>query len=255
MLYFIKSELKKAFKRKYIRYYIIAILAASLLANLAMTGFRNIIYGMNDGTFAYNLIMFAKGFFWIPYYCTIFIADNVFGETYPDPRLRDRANIRLGRSGIYVGKLIASEILLVCFALIAAVTFLVITPIFQVHDGTINGAIILDFIESGLIAMPLFATGVSLAQMFLFAVVPRRRAFICFLIFVVILPRAILFLATDWVKFPPAVLLSKILITPQFQTLQFYATRDVPKAIWSSFFYILISTVIGCLAYRHRRKF
>ncbi len=254
MGYYIWTELKKALRTKYTLYYSLAIVVLCLLANLSMSAFRNIIYGMNDGTFAYNLIMFAKGFFWIPYYTCFFLADIVFGETYPDPRLRDRSTIGLGRTKLFFGKFFAELLLLLLAAAFALVLFLTVTPVFQVHDGTINAAVILDFAKAALIAMPLFAVGVSIGNMFLFSLTPKRNAFIADVLFVIILPRIIMYLATDHIRFAPCVFLSKYLITPQFQTLQFYATRDVPKILISSAVYIAITCAIGCWSFR-RKKF
>ena len=159
MVYYIKSQLRRSLADKYFRLFVFGILLAVLVANLSMTAFRNIIYGMNDGTFAYNLIMFAKGFFWIPYYATIFIADEVIGSTYPDPRLRDKSTIGLKRRDIYLGKFITELIVLFICAVLATLFFLIITPLFQVHAGTIDLSVILDFIEAELLAMPLLSPG------------------------------------------------------------------------------------------------
>ncbi len=171
MLYYINTELKKALKKKYTRYYPIGIILTALLANAAMSTFRNIYYGTNDGTFAYNLIMFAKGFFWIPYYACWFAADNVFGEEYPNPLIRDKSTIGLSRTKMYFGKLIVSEIIMCLCAIFATVAFLLITWVFQTHDGTIDMTVVLDFVEAVLITMPLFITGVSISNAFLFYVI------------------------------------------------------------------------------------
>ena len=112
--------------------------------------------------------MFAKGFFWIPYYSCIVLADIVFGETYPDPRIRNRSNRGLGRAGIYFGKLIAEWLLLFIFAVITTILFLAITAVFQIHDGTIDSAVVLDFIQNVAYAFPLLMAGVSISNMFLF---------------------------------------------------------------------------------------
>ena len=232
----------------------IGIVVVCLLANLAMSAFRNIIYGMNDGTFAYNLIMFAEGFFWVPYYSCIFIADIVFGESCPDPRIRDKSTIGLSRTDIFFGKFISELILLLLYSLLAIVAFLVITPIFQVHDGTIDLSVIVDFIVAVLLAMPLIVSGLAIGNMFLFSCKNKARAYLCFFIFVVLIPRIIILLATDSFRIPPFPFLEKLLITPQFQTLQFYATRDVPKILITSVIYIVLSCAIGCVQY-NRREF
>ncbi|SFK48655.1 hypothetical protein SAMN05216390_101308 [Lachnospiraceae bacterium KH1T2] len=252
MIYYIRSEFVKALTRKYTRYYLLGILAVCLLANFAMSAFRSIIYGMNDGTFAYNLIMFAKGFFWVPYYSCIFIADIVFGNSYPDPRIRDKSTIGLSRTNIFIGKFITELLMLVIYAIIALVVFLVITPLFQVHDGTIDASVIIDFAYAVLITMPLFVAGVALGNMFLFSAKTKKQAYLGFAIGVILLPRLIMFLATDHIRLLPCVWITKILITPQFQTLQFYATRDVPKIIISSIIYTVVACIIGCRNFNKR---
>ena len=245
MAYYIKTQLGRSLTDKYFRVFIIGILVAVLVANLSMTAFRDIIYGMNDGTFAYNLIMFAKGFFWLPYYALIFVADEVLGPSYPDPRLRDKSTIGLNRRDIFIGKLITEVLLLLCLALFATVAFLVITPVFQVHDGTIDISVILDFLEAVVLAMPLFLAGLSRANMFCFVFTPRKKAFLMFFLFVVLIPRVIMLLATDNIAFPPAIFIRNFLLTPQFQELQFYATRNVPKVLISSVIYIVLSSIYG----------
>ncbi len=247
-----KAELNKALKKKYTRFYLVGIILTALLANGAMSAFRSIYYGTNDGTFAYNLIMFAKGFFWIPYYACWFAADNVFGDEYPNPLIRDKSTIGLSRTKMYLGKLIASEIIMFLCAIFATVAFLLITWVFQVHDGTIDLSVVLDFAEAVLIAMPLFVTGVSISNAFLFSVTPKKRAFMFFVLGIVIIPRILIFLATEKIHFLPAVWITNILITPQFQTLQFYATRDVPKIIISSVIYTVLSCIIGCTRFKRK---
>ena len=45
----------------------------------------------------------------------------------------------------------------------------------------------------------------------------------------------------------------KILITPQFTTLQFFASRNVPQILVSSAVYIIVSTFIGGLTFCRKR--
>ena len=252
MIYYIRTQLNNALKRKYTRYYFFGIVAMCLIANFAMSAFRSILYGMNDGTYASNLIMFAKGFFWVPYYSCIFISDIVFGETYPDPRIRDKSTIGLGRSHIYFGKFITEFIMLVIYSLIAMVVFLVITPIFQVHDGTIDLSVIIDFVQTVAVAFPLFIVGISLGNMFLFSARTKKKAYILYGACVIVLPRIIMLLATDSFRIIPIVWIRDWLITPQFQTLQFYATRDVPKIIITSVIYTVVTCIIGCRNFKKR---
>ena len=249
MYYYIKTQLRRSLTDKYFRYFIFVILGAVMLANLSMTTFRDMIYGMNDGTFAYNLIMFAKGFFWIPYYASIFVADEVIGSSYPDPRIRDKSTIGLSRKHIFYGKFITEILVLLICACFATFAFLIITPLFQVHDGTIDLSVILDFVQAELLALPLFIAGLSIANMFCFAHVPRKKAFFFFFLFVVLIPRVIMLLATDGIRFYPAVVIKGFLLTPQFQELQFYATRNVTKVLISSVIYIVFSSLYGAYCF------
>ncbi|MBO6138207.1 MAG: hypothetical protein J6O71_06295 [Lachnospiraceae bacterium] len=249
MVYYILSELKQAVKRKLCRNYFICIILMCLLANLAITVFRDLLYGVNDGTYAYNLIMFAKGFFWIPYYSCIFLADIVFGEKYPDPRIRNRSNVGLGRVKIYLGKLIAEWLLLLIFAVITTVLFLAITAVFQIHDGTIDSSVVIDFIKNVAYAFPLLMAGVSLSNMCLFLFDKKKTAYIAFALLVVLIPRVIMLLSTDSIAIAPMHAIRELLLTPQFQSLQFYATLDIPKIIISSVIYIIISSAVGCIRF------
>ena len=45
----------------------------------------------------------------------------------------------------------------------------------------------------------------------------------------------------------------KILITPQFTTLQFFASRNVPQILISSAVYIILSTLIGGYVFCKKR--
>ncbi len=249
MTYYVASELNKALHCKYARYIALGILIVCLLANISMTTFRDILYGMSDGTFAYNLIMFAKGFFWLPYYCCIFIADLVFGPEYPDPRLRNKATIGLRRYQIYFGKLIASLVMMVLYAILASVLFLLVTSLFQVHDGTINAAVVIDFLKNVLIALPMLCVGISLGNMFLFCFTDKKKAFFWFFIVVILVPRLVMLLATDNIRIQAMVLLRELLITPQFHSMQFYATLNIPKILISSAVYLVLSSLIGCFRF------
>ncbi|MCR4907705.1 MAG: ABC transporter permease subunit [Lachnospiraceae bacterium] len=253
MTYYVASELNKALHSKYARNIALGILIACLLANISMTTFRDILYGMSDGTFAYNLIMFAKGFFWLPYYCCIFIADMIFGPEYPDPRLRNKATIGLRRYQIYFGKLIASLISMVVYAMLACVLFLLVTALFQVHDGTINAAVVADFIKNVLIAMPMFCVGVSLGNMFLFCFPEKKQAYFWFFIVVVLFPRLVMLLATDNLRVGVMVAVRELLITPQFHSMQYYATLNIPKILISSVIYLAASSIIGCVRFQKKK--
>ena len=175
MCYYIGSEVKNALHRKYVFWYVAGLIVLCILANLSMIGFRT-IYGMNDGSFGYNLIIFAEGVFAIPYYSSIFIADIVFGKEYPDPRIRDKATIGLNRMQLYLGKFAAQLILAFLFLVVAVVGFIGITFLFQFNDGTIDSLTILDFMEKVIVALPLWIAGVAMGNMFLFLFRNKKKA-------------------------------------------------------------------------------
>ena len=250
MLYYILNETLQTLKSKYARYYLLGLLAVSILANLAMIGFRDMIYGTNDGTYGYNIIMFAGGFFWVPYYSCIFIADMVFGKDYPDPHLRDRTTVGLKRHHIFFGKLISDYILLAIYSVAAFLIFITVSVVFQLSAGAIEMEIIKEFAFNLLVAFPLFMAGVTIGNMFLFMFRKKVRAFTAYIITVVIIPRIIMFFGAA--PFSVAFLRSikdKVLLTPQFTALQFYATRDIPKILVSSAIYIAAACTIGCICY------
>ncbi|MCR4890850.1 MAG: hypothetical protein K5989_01495 [Lachnospiraceae bacterium] len=261
----LKRELKSIFRKKSTWFFLLSIVLVTVVANLSMIIFRKWIYGTRDGTFSYNLIIFAEGFFWIPYYCSIFISDIAFGKKYPLPsdywgQGDDRSTGGNGEpdsptaTQIYFSKLLTAFILLLIFAVFAAGAFLLLTPLMQIHDGTIDSYVIDDFLESVKNALPLFLAGISMANMFLFGTKQKKKAYLLFAVFVILLPRLIMFLATDRIRILPCVFASKYLITPQFQALQFFATRDVPKAYVTGLIYVLFSSAIGLSLYRRQCK-
>ena len=253
MIYYIYSETARALKSRYARYYILGILAASVMANLAMIGFRDMIYGTNDGTYGYNIIMFAGGFFWVPYYSCIFIADMVFGKDYPDPYIRDKSTRGLKRHHIFFGKLISEWLMLFIFVIAAFVIFVSVSVVFQLSAGPIEGEIILEFAQNLLSAVPLFMAGVAIANMFLFMISKKTGAYVVFAAAVIVIPRMIMMFAASpfcvtafkWIK-------DKLMLTPQFTALQFFATRNVPQIIISSAVYIIIAGITGCICYNRK---
>lgn len=66
MLLYIGSEFSRAIRSKEFRKYTLVILIVSILANLSIIAFRDYVYGTNDGTYGYNIIMFAGGFSGFP---------------------------------------------------------------------------------------------------------------------------------------------------------------------------------------------
>ncbi len=254
MLQYIWSEFKKAFRSRYSYKYILGIIAASVLANLAMIAFRDYVYGTNDGSYGYNIIMFAGGFFWVPYYTTIFISDMVFGASYPDPFIKDRITKRLRRPHLYIGKLVTSWMMLACFVVLSVVIFLGVSTLFQLSTGTLSLNVVQEFIVNILCATPLLAAGVSIGMMCLFAFDKKRTAFISFWILTIVIARVIMVLGAEPVSIALfKILKDKVLLTPQFTTLQFFASRNVPQILISSAVYIIFSTLIGGYIFCRKR--
>ena len=250
MVYYIYSEIKRTLKERSALIFLLGIIAASVLANLSIIVFRDVIYGTNDGTYAYNIIMFAGGFFWLPYYFMIFVADMVFGKTYPDPYLRNRANLKLRRYQMFLGKLISEFILVILYSFAALLIFLGISFVFQMSAGPMEMSIVKDFVENLFWAVPLFIAGVSIGNMFLFMFYDKRKAFAAYFIFTIVIERIIMILGAEpfsvfickWIK-------DHVLITPRFTELQFFATRDIPKTMILSAIYIVITAITGCICF------
>lgn len=251
MCYYIGSEVKNALRRKYALWYVAGMIVLCILANLSMICFRT-IYGMNDGAFGYNLIIFAEGVFAIPYYTSIFIADIVFGRDYPDPRIKDKATIGLNRTKLYFGKFIAELLLAFLFLVVAVAGFIGITVLFQFGDGTIDSLTIFDFIEKVIVATPLWIAGVAMGNMFLFVFRNKRKAFIAFFAIVLVTPRVIMFLAAEPFKLPPFTWITNILITPEFNALQFFFTMNSTKILLLGIIYTAAACAIGIISYQKR---
>lgn len=251
MRYYIGNEVKNALHKSYCMWYVLGFVVLCILANLSMICFRT-IYGMNDGSFGYNLIIFAEGVFAIPYYSSIFIADIVFGKEYLDPRIRDKATIGLSRTKLYMGKFFASLVLATFFLIIAIIGFIGITILFQFNDGTIDRWTVLDFLEKVSVALPLWVAGVSFGTMFLFLFKQKKKAFIWFFVVILLIPRLIMFLAAEPFQLPPFTYITKILITPEFNALQFYFTMNKGKNYLLGFVYTLISCGIGIWNFNKR---
>lgn len=254
MLYYTAREAYRAVRRKYTLAYIIAMLGICLLGNIAMACFRS-IYGMNDGAFASNLIMFAKGIFVVPYYSCVFLADIVFGKEYPNPYIKDKITKNLKRWQLYIGKFLATIALGVVLYVITFVMLVVTTVLFSYNAGSIGWYTVKDFLDASLLALPLWVAGISFGHMFLFLIKDKRKAFAAYYVMVLLIPRLIMFLAFESVNIQPFPILVKYLITPEFQALQFFFTMDI-KACWiKGSIYTLISVVIGVLAFYKKKKF
>ena len=251
MGYYIFSEVCGALKRKGTYIYIAGVAVLCLLANLAMIAFRT-VYGMNDGSYAYNLILFAEWVFIIPYYSTILIADIIFGKEYPNPHIKTKATIGLKRVGLYLGKFFAELIVSAVFLLAAIVLFLGITLLMS-SDGTIGWWTVLDFCQKVLYAVPLWIAGVAIANACLFIYHKKKNAYIAFFAGVLVLPRLIMLLASEHINISLFVWIKEyLLLTPRFDELQYFYTLNLPKIIILSLVYSVIATISGIISFQKR---
>ena len=254
MLRYIRSEFGKALKSVYSLKCISGIAAVCILANLAMIAFRDYVYGTNDGTYGYNIIMFAGGFFWLPYYTTIFISDMVFGKSYPDPFIKDSITKDLRRPQLYIGKLVASWLMLAVYVVLSFILFIGISTLFQLSTGTLSGDVVKDFAVNVLCAAPLLAAGCALGMMCLYCFDRKLKAFAAFWVITILIPRIVMLLGAEPVSLGFCrVLKDKVLLTPQFTTLQFFASRNVPQILISSSVYIILSTLTGGYVFCRKR--
>lgn len=255
MFGYIIREFKKAMRRKYTYAYLLGILGLILIANAAVVGFR-MIYGTNEGTYAYNLIEYATWCFVIPYYSCIFIADMAFGKEYPNPLIKDSVTKTLSRTKLYLSKFIVSVILALIFVAVAFVALVAITTLFQFRDGTISMYSIKDFLSKMAIAIPLWVAGLAIANMFLFIFEEKKKAFIGYFVVTLAIPRIVMFLAAEPLKLAVCRFLRKYTITQNFSLIPYPAdpARDVKLTVILGFVYAIVATIIGVVYYR-RKKF
>lgn len=255
MVNYIIRQFGAAMRRKYTYAYVIGILALCVVANAAVVGFR-MIYGTNEGTYAYNLMVYATWCFVIPYYSCIFIADMIFGKEYPNPMIKDKDTKDLTRTQIYLSKFIASALLSIVFMVIAFVFLLLTTSLFQINEGMVKGYQITDFLGKMLLAVPLWIAGIAFGNMFLFIFENKKKAFIGFFVLVLIIPRAIMIFAAEPFKWAFFRLLRTYTITQNFSLIPYPAdpARNVTLTIVLGFVYAIIATVTGIVAY-NKKKF
>jgi len=255
MIKYIARNLERALRRRYTLAYMLGIVALCLLANIAVVGFR-MIYGTNDGTFAYNIIDYATWCFVIPYYSCIFIADIVFGKIYPNPRIKDNITKNLKRTQIYFSKLISSLIMAIIFLIAAFLILILTTTVFQYSDGTMQWWVVEDFLLKMCLALPLWLAGISIANMCLFMTKNKKKAFVNFFFLTLLIPRTIMFFAAEpfeWIAFKTA---RVYLISQNFSLLPYPADpeRNVLLIILIGILYMVIANVVGVIAF-NKKKF
>ena len=253
MFKYIIREFNSAIHRKYTYAYLLGILVLCIVANAAVVGFR-MIYGTNEGTYAYNLMVYATWCFVIPYYTCIFIADMIFGKEYPNPLIKDKDTKNLSRVQIYLSKLIASIVLALVFAVITFVVLLITTSLFQINEGFVKGYEIKSFLNKMAIAIPLWIAGIAFGNMFLFVFENKKKAFIGFFVLVLVIPRLIMLFAAEPFKWALFKFLRTYTITQNFSLIPYPAdpARNVPLTIALGIIYAVISTVVGIVVYKKK---
>lgn len=254
MFQYMARDLKSALHRKHTYVYVIGIFAIVLIANIAVVAFR-MIYGTNEGTYAYNIIEYATWCFIIPYYSCICIADLGFGKNYPNPQIKDKITKNMNRTSIYLSKLFTEIILAVMFLVIAFILLVAITTLFQFRDGTISIYSIKDFLSKMAIAIPLWFAGIAFGNMFLFIFEDKKKAYISFFILTLIIPRIIMFLAAEPLSIPFFKAIRTYLISQNFSLLPYPAdpARNVPLTVISGLLYAIIASIIGIIFYKKKK--
>ncbi|NLG04067.1 MAG: hypothetical protein GX567_09615 [Clostridia bacterium] len=252
---YIIRDLKIIARRRYTYAYVLGIIALCLIANIAVVGFR-MIYGTNDGTFAYNLIEYATWSFIIPYYSCIVISDIVFGKTYPNPRIKDKITKNLNRTQIYFSKLLGSLVLAVLFLLVAFIMLMGTTTLFQYGDGTMQWWVVEDFLDKMWLAVPLWFAGISIANMCLFITKHKIKAYISFFAIVFVIPRTIMLFAAEPFEWGIMRTIRTYLISQNFGLLPYPAdpARNVTLILILGVGYALIASIVGVIAF-NKKKF
>lgn len=236
-------EFNTAIKRKYTLIYLLSIGALVILANTAVVAFR-LIYGENEGTFAYNLLEYATWCFAIPYYSCIFISDDVY-----DKGLLVKSQEVVSTLRLFVTKLIASILLAAVFLIVAFAFLIGVTALFQISDGGLAGYMILGFTSKMVLAIPSWFAGVCFANMCLFIFTKKNSAFITFFMITLVIPRVIMFFAAEPFRIAAFRFLRKFTITQNLSLIPYPAdpARSVALTISLGIIYGLIACAIGVI--------
>ncbi len=243
---YISENLKTAFLSKYSRIYIGVILFLCLAANIAVMAFR-MVYGSNEGTFAYNIIEYATWCFFIPYYSCIFIADIVFITCR-------KGKNELSLTASYLARLITSVLLALIFLVITFILLIAVTSLFHLNDGTFKFYAVKDFIGKLIIAIPLWLAGMGIGNMFLSVCSKKKYAYIGYFALCIVFERTVMFFAAEPFKIDIFVKIRTIVITQLFSLIPYPANpaRNVPLTVFLGFFYLVLFTVIGILVSRNK---
>ena len=252
MKYYIADQVRQTLKQRGVLYFFLVTVVLCIAANVSMLAFRT-IYGINDGSYGYNLLLFAEWCFVIPYYSTIFIVQIVFGKECPNPRIRNKVTIGLKRIHLYLGQFFAELIVAACFCVVASALFIGITYLFMFADHSIELWAIGDFLQKALIAVPLWIAGIAISHMLFYVCKKKRYAYGLFAIFVVLIPRIVIIFAAqpfenpimNWLK-------SYILLTPRFNELPYFYTLNIPLIIIASLIYTVLACTVGIYVYNKK---
>ena len=252
MRYYIANQVGQTLKQKGVLYYLLSAAVLCVAANVSMLAFRT-IYGINDGSYGYNLLLFAEWCFVIPYYSTIFIAQIVFGKECPNPRIRNKVTIGLKRFHLYLGQFFAEVIVAACFFIAACALFIGITYLFMFADHSIELWAIGDFLQKAVIAVPLWIAGLAISHMLFYVCKKKRYAYGLFTLFVGILPRVVILFAAHPFEIPVMMWLKDyILLTPRFNELPYFYTLNIPQIIVASMIYTVLACAVGIFAYNKK---
>lgn len=239
-------------RKKGILYYLLSVAALCVMANVSMLAFRT-IYGINDGSYGYNLLLFAEWCFVIPYYSTIFIVQIVFGKECPNPRIKNKVTIGLNRVHLYMGQFIAELITAACFLLAACVLFIGITYLFMFADHSIELWAIIDFLQKAVISVPLWVTGVAISHMLFYVCKKKRYAYGIFFGFIGIVPRVVMLFAAHPFEWKFMIWMRDyILLTPRFNELPYFYTLNIPQIVVASTIYTVLACAVGIFVYNKK---
>lgn len=253
MLINIWSDFKKSLGQKYTYMYFVGIILLIVIANTAVVAFR-LLYGANEGTYAYNLLEYATWCFFIPYYTCIFIADIGLGKDYIVGSKKDGSKGKTSATKEYLSKLFVSFLLGLLFLIVAAVALIIITSIFQAKDGGLKWYSVKDFLNKTLLALPLWYAGVSFGVMFLFICAKKKWAFIGYFIMTILIPRVVMIFAAEPFKVKVLRTIRTYTITQNFSLIPYPAdpARNVTLTIVIGLLYGTIATIIGIVYYNRK---
>lgn len=252
MFNYIKRELQCVFKKKETLITAISIVVICFIANLSVMAFT-LIYGSDrDGVLGSNVLAFASWCFIIPFYACIIFADTVFGKEYPNPYIKDKITKNMSRTKIYLGKYLTTVILAMVY-MIEAFIFLMITT--RIFHSDISAYDVTLFVNNMLISIPLWLAGLAISDLCLFSFTNKKKAYITFIVAVIVIPRIIMFLAAEPISFGPCIAIRTILMAQSFGHIPYPAdpARNVPFIIAEGFIYTIVALIAGIVIFNKKQ--